>query len=264
VQRATEQYEEFGLFLRAMTGLDYEAAAIAFAGVRSSQTFHAAAGRLLRAAHRGASKERYGRSRRPIRITVHAASARSRGSVHRCTDRCHRGGLAGRGGDPEYESDSEMAACAQLVARRAQPDRNVLTDEHTDLQSLARCRAAPSDLGTWPLVCQDGSHRLAVGGGTPEASAPASARPPPGGHQDHSAARTACTRPWPPDLLEDANWPYGAGGARRSRRRHRRHRARLPATRSRLRPRCAPRRAEPGHVSARSSSARAYTRPEHR
>jgi len=31
-----------------------------------------------------------------------------------------------------------MAACAQLVARRAQPDRNVLTDEHTDLQSLAR------------------------------------------------------------------------------------------------------------------------------
>ena len=43
-----------------------------------------------------------------------------------------------RGGDPEYESDSEMAACAQLVARQAQPDRNVLTDEHTDLQSLAR------------------------------------------------------------------------------------------------------------------------------
>ena len=43
-----------------------------------------------------------------------------------------------RGGDPEYEPDSEMAACAQLVARRAQPDRNVLTDEHTDLRSLAR------------------------------------------------------------------------------------------------------------------------------
>jgi hypothetical protein len=39
VQQATEQYEGFGLFLRAMTGLDYKAAAIAFAGVRSSQTF---------------------------------------------------------------------------------------------------------------------------------------------------------------------------------------------------------------------------------
>jgi 3-phenylpropionate/trans-cinnamate dioxygenase ferredoxin reductase subunit len=42
-----------------------------------------------------------------------------------------------RGGDPEYEPDSEMAACAQLVARRAQPDSSVLTDEHTDLRSLA-------------------------------------------------------------------------------------------------------------------------------
>ena len=39
MQQATEQYEGFGLFLRAMTGLDYETAAIAFAGVRSSQTF---------------------------------------------------------------------------------------------------------------------------------------------------------------------------------------------------------------------------------
>lgn len=43
-----------------------------------------------------------------------------------------------RGGDPEYQPDSEMAACAQLVARQAQPDRSVLTDEHADLQSLAR------------------------------------------------------------------------------------------------------------------------------
>jgi 3-phenylpropionate/trans-cinnamate dioxygenase ferredoxin reductase component len=43
-----------------------------------------------------------------------------------------------RGGDPEYEPDSEMAACAQLVARRGQPDPSVLTDEHTDLRSLAR------------------------------------------------------------------------------------------------------------------------------
>jgi 3-phenylpropionate/trans-cinnamate dioxygenase ferredoxin reductase subunit len=41
-----------------------------------------------------------------------------------------------RGGDPEYEPDSEMAACAQLVAVRAQPDSSVLADEHTDLRSL--------------------------------------------------------------------------------------------------------------------------------
>jgi len=42
-----------------------------------------------------------------------------------------------RGGDPEWEPDSEMAACAQLVAQRAQPDRRVLTDERVDLRSLA-------------------------------------------------------------------------------------------------------------------------------
>ena len=43
-----------------------------------------------------------------------------------------------RGGDPEFERDSEMAACALLVARRAHPDRDVLTDEHADLWSQAR------------------------------------------------------------------------------------------------------------------------------
>jgi 3-phenylpropionate/trans-cinnamate dioxygenase ferredoxin reductase subunit len=42
-----------------------------------------------------------------------------------------------RGGDPEWEPDSEMAACAQLVAQRSQPDRGALTDEHIDLRSLA-------------------------------------------------------------------------------------------------------------------------------
>jgi hypothetical protein len=31
-----------------------------------------------------------------------------------------------------------MAACARLVARRAHPDRGVLTDERADLWSLAR------------------------------------------------------------------------------------------------------------------------------
>jgi 3-phenylpropionate/trans-cinnamate dioxygenase ferredoxin reductase subunit len=43
-----------------------------------------------------------------------------------------------RGGDPEWEPESEMATCARLVARRAHPDRGVLTDERADLWSLAR------------------------------------------------------------------------------------------------------------------------------
>jgi 3-phenylpropionate/trans-cinnamate dioxygenase ferredoxin reductase subunit len=42
-----------------------------------------------------------------------------------------------RGGDPEWEPDSEMAACARLVASRARPDRSLLTDDRTDLRSLA-------------------------------------------------------------------------------------------------------------------------------
>jgi 3-phenylpropionate/trans-cinnamate dioxygenase ferredoxin reductase subunit len=42
-----------------------------------------------------------------------------------------------RGGDPEWEPDSEMAASARLVARRAGPDRVALTDERADLSSLA-------------------------------------------------------------------------------------------------------------------------------
>jgi 3-phenylpropionate/trans-cinnamate dioxygenase ferredoxin reductase subunit len=43
-----------------------------------------------------------------------------------------------RGGDPEWEHDSEMAACARLVASRASPDRGLLTDEHADLWSLTQ------------------------------------------------------------------------------------------------------------------------------
>jgi 3-phenylpropionate/trans-cinnamate dioxygenase ferredoxin reductase subunit len=43
-----------------------------------------------------------------------------------------------RGGDPEWDRDSEMAASALLVAGRAQPDRGALTDERGDLWSLAR------------------------------------------------------------------------------------------------------------------------------
>lgn len=42
-----------------------------------------------------------------------------------------------RGGDPEWEHDSEMAACARLVARRASPRRGALADETADLWSLA-------------------------------------------------------------------------------------------------------------------------------
>ena len=41
-----------------------------------------------------------------------------------------------RGGDPELDHDSEMAACARLVASRARPGRGLLADERTDLWSL--------------------------------------------------------------------------------------------------------------------------------
>jgi 3-phenylpropionate/trans-cinnamate dioxygenase ferredoxin reductase subunit len=41
-----------------------------------------------------------------------------------------------RGGDPELDHDSEMAACTRLVAVRARPARGVLADEHADLWSL--------------------------------------------------------------------------------------------------------------------------------
>jgi 3-phenylpropionate/trans-cinnamate dioxygenase ferredoxin reductase subunit len=42
-----------------------------------------------------------------------------------------------RGGDPELDHDSEMAACAHLIAQRARPPRASLADERTDLWSLA-------------------------------------------------------------------------------------------------------------------------------
>jgi len=42
-----------------------------------------------------------------------------------------------RGGDPELDLDGEMAACARLVARRARPARDLLSDERADLWSLA-------------------------------------------------------------------------------------------------------------------------------
>jgi 3-phenylpropionate/trans-cinnamate dioxygenase ferredoxin reductase component len=41
-----------------------------------------------------------------------------------------------RGGDPELDRDSEMAAGARLVATRAQPAPRLLSDEHVDLWSL--------------------------------------------------------------------------------------------------------------------------------
>jgi 3-phenylpropionate/trans-cinnamate dioxygenase ferredoxin reductase component len=43
-----------------------------------------------------------------------------------------------RGGDPELDTDGEMAACGRLVARQAQPAPAVLSDERTDLWSLTR------------------------------------------------------------------------------------------------------------------------------
>jgi 3-phenylpropionate/trans-cinnamate dioxygenase ferredoxin reductase component len=43
-----------------------------------------------------------------------------------------------RGGDPELDVDSEMAACAQMVSARARPAPAVLADERTDLWSLVR------------------------------------------------------------------------------------------------------------------------------
>ena len=42
-----------------------------------------------------------------------------------------------RGGDPELDLDSEMAACVRLVAARARPAPAVLADDRTDLWSLA-------------------------------------------------------------------------------------------------------------------------------
>jgi 3-phenylpropionate/trans-cinnamate dioxygenase ferredoxin reductase subunit len=42
-----------------------------------------------------------------------------------------------RGGDPELDSDSEMAACAPLVARRARLAAGQLADERVDLWSLS-------------------------------------------------------------------------------------------------------------------------------
>jgi 3-phenylpropionate/trans-cinnamate dioxygenase ferredoxin reductase component len=43
-----------------------------------------------------------------------------------------------RGGDPEADTDGEMAACARLVCARARAAPAVLADEHTDLWSLGR------------------------------------------------------------------------------------------------------------------------------
>jgi 3-phenylpropionate/trans-cinnamate dioxygenase ferredoxin reductase component len=42
-----------------------------------------------------------------------------------------------RGGDPELDLDSEMAACARLVAQRLRPAPGQLADERVDLWSLA-------------------------------------------------------------------------------------------------------------------------------
>jgi 3-phenylpropionate/trans-cinnamate dioxygenase ferredoxin reductase component len=46
-----------------------------------------------------------------------------------------------RGGDPELDTDGEMAAAARLVAARAHPAPAVLADEATDLRSLTSARS---------------------------------------------------------------------------------------------------------------------------
>jgi 3-phenylpropionate/trans-cinnamate dioxygenase ferredoxin reductase subunit len=43
-----------------------------------------------------------------------------------------------RGGDPEIDTDGQMAACARLVAQRAQPAPDALADDDVDLWSLIR------------------------------------------------------------------------------------------------------------------------------
>jgi len=43
-----------------------------------------------------------------------------------------------RGGDPEEDADSEMAACARLVGMQARPAAGQLADEGVDLWSLAQ------------------------------------------------------------------------------------------------------------------------------
>jgi 3-phenylpropionate/trans-cinnamate dioxygenase ferredoxin reductase subunit len=43
-----------------------------------------------------------------------------------------------RGGDPELDRESEMAAAARLVAAEAQPAPGLLADEHVDLWSLGK------------------------------------------------------------------------------------------------------------------------------
>jgi len=42
-----------------------------------------------------------------------------------------------RGGDPELDEGSELRACQQLIARRAAPAIEALTDERVDLRELA-------------------------------------------------------------------------------------------------------------------------------
>jgi 3-phenylpropionate/trans-cinnamate dioxygenase ferredoxin reductase component len=43
-----------------------------------------------------------------------------------------------RGGDPELDEDSEMAASARLVAAQARPEAEQLADEGVDLWSLVQ------------------------------------------------------------------------------------------------------------------------------
>jgi 3-phenylpropionate/trans-cinnamate dioxygenase ferredoxin reductase component len=53
-----------------------------------------------------------------------------------------------RGGDPELDEEGEMAACARLVAQRANPSPAQLVDEGVSLWSLVRSSSVPSGSDT--------------------------------------------------------------------------------------------------------------------
>ena len=75
VEQVTAEHEGFGLFLRAMTGLDYEAAADAVRSVQVGQTLTPQQEAYLELLIEVLAKNGIGQDRRAVRVTVHAAGA---------------------------------------------------------------------------------------------------------------------------------------------------------------------------------------------